>query len=165
MTRMSLAEGVARGEVEVVPAECAEGDPAGAGDDGQLEEQGQSCVDLLGLGQELDHVDVGRRFDLVFDDLAWLGVIGGVAANPAPLHRLADRGSHDGVDPVHARGRQGRAVPARLDITRRPVRARGLVRTRRPLALLAPAARTVLGARGERAGRCVQAPPQAASSA
>jgi hypothetical protein len=47
-------------------------------------------VDLLGLGEELDDVDVGRGLDFLFEDLAGFGVVGRVAPDPAPLHGLAE---------------------------------------------------------------------------
>lgn len=78
-------------EVEMVPAQRAERASPCSGDDGELEEQGEPGIDLFGFGQELDNVHVGRRFDLFFEDLAGLGVLGRVAADPAPLHRLAER--------------------------------------------------------------------------
>jgi hypothetical protein len=140
-----------RVQVEGVPTEGADGAAAGSGHDGELEEQGDAGVDLFGFGQELDDVDVGRGLDLFFEDLAGLAVLGGVAADPAPLHRLAKRGAHDRLDAVYAGGRQRPTVAAGLVVAGCPVSAGALVRTRRAVALLAAAAGPVLGARRGRA--------------
>jgi hypothetical protein len=78
---------------------------------------------------------------------AWCGV----AADPAPLHRLTERGTHHGMDPMNASSRQRCAVPARLVVTRLPVRTRALVRARRTLARFTPTAWTVLRTRRHRA--------------
>jgi hypothetical protein len=75
----------------VVPAQRTEGASAGSCHDGKLQEQGQAVIYLLSLGEELDDVDAGRRLDLFLEDLARLGVVGGVAPDPAPLHGLAER--------------------------------------------------------------------------
>jgi hypothetical protein len=129
----------------------AEGATAGAGHDGRLQEQGQSVIHRLGLSEQMDDVDVGRRLDLLLEDLARLRMVSGVATDPAPLDSLAERGAHHGVNAMDACGRQRRAVPAVLVVTRRPGCTRSVMRARRALALLAAAARAMLGARCERA--------------
>jgi hypothetical protein len=88
----------------VIPAQRTEGTALGSCHDGKLQEQGQAVIHLLSLRKEMDHVDVGRWLDLLLDDLAWLVVVSRVAADPAPLHGLAERGTHDGMDPMDAGG-------------------------------------------------------------
>jgi hypothetical protein len=149
----------------MVPAERTEGTAAGSRHDGKLQEQRQAEIELLSLGKEMDDVDVGRRLDLLLEDLARLRVVCGIAADPAPLHSLTERRAHHGMDPMNAGGRQWCAVPARLIVTWRPVRAGALVRARRTLALLASTARTVLRAGRWRARPVGTRAARAASSA
>jgi hypothetical protein len=130
----------------------AERTTADAGHDGKLQERGQTVIHRLGLSEQMDDVDVGRRLDLLLlEVLARLRMVSGVATDPAPLDSLAERGAHHGVNAMDACGRQRRAVPAVLVVTRRPGCTRSVMRARRALALLAAAARAMLGARCERA--------------
>jgi hypothetical protein len=89
-------------EVDMVPAERTEGTAPGSRHDGELQEQRQAEIELLSLGKEMDDVDVGRRLDLLLENLARLGVVCGIAADPAPLHSLTERRAHHGMDPMNA---------------------------------------------------------------
>ena len=122
-------------------------------------------IHLLSLGEEMDDVDFGRWLDFLVEDLARLGVVSGVASDPAPLHGWAERGAHDGVDPTDTGGGEGRAVPARLGVARCPGRAGAVVRARRTLAFLASASWAVLGTRCSRAGTVGACAAASASSA
>ena len=88
----------------MVPAQRTEGTAAGSRHDGELQEQRQAEIDLLCFGEQMDDVDIGRRLDLLLEDLARLRVISGIAPDPAPLHGLTERGAHHGVDPMNAGG-------------------------------------------------------------
>jgi hypothetical protein len=137
--------GGCRSQIDVVPTQSAERTPTCSGHDGQLQEQGQAMVDLFGLCEELNHFDV-RRVDPFLEDLPRRGVVSGVAADPSPSHGLAERRSHDCVDPMNASRRRLAAVPAWLVVTWRPALAGAIVGTGRPLARLAATSRPVLWA-------------------
>jgi hypothetical protein len=126
-------------EVEVVPAQRTEGTTAGAGHDGQLQEQGQTVIHRLGLGGQMDDVDVGRRLDLLLEDLTRLGMVGGVAADPTPLHSLTERGAHHGVTS---------ALPSRRSTARRGRRRFPRSETHRRRPTRPPSGRIVPGRLG-----------------
>ena len=92
----------------MAPAQRTEGTAAGTRNDGELQEQRQAEVDFLGLGEEMDDVDIGRRLHLVLEDLVGLRVVRGCGGSsptsPPDRARNAPRyGSDEREQPTAVR--------------------------------------------------------------